>query len=57
MRDSWRGSAVDGRILVKNSCGGKALSDGPNSWPLHKMKELLTKLVKIDKIVKNISDF
>jgi 2-dehydro-3-deoxyphosphooctonate aldolase (KDO 8-P synthase) len=31
----------------------KALSDGPNSWPLHEMRALLEKLMAIDKVVKN----
>jgi 2-dehydro-3-deoxyphosphooctonate aldolase (KDO 8-P synthase) len=30
----------------------KALSDGPNSWPLHKMQALLETLIAIDKTVK-----
>jgi len=29
-----------------------AMSDGPNSWPLDKMKSLLATLVAIDKVVK-----
>ena len=31
----------------------KALSDGPNAWPLSKMKELLVTLQAIDRLVKN----
>ncbi|MDX2164581.1 MAG: 3-deoxy-8-phosphooctulonate synthase [Gammaproteobacteria bacterium] len=30
----------------------KAMSDGPNSWPLHKMKTLLEHLKKIDELTK-----
>ncbi|STX28614.1 2-dehydro-3-deoxyphosphooctonate aldolase [Legionella beliardensis] len=30
----------------------KALSDGPNSWPLHEIKPLLESLIEIDKLVK-----
>ena len=30
----------------------KALSDGPNAWPLGKMKDLLAVLVDLDKVVK-----
>ena len=30
----------------------KALSDGPNAWPLHRMKELLEVLVALDRTVK-----
>jgi 2-dehydro-3-deoxyphosphooctonate aldolase (KDO 8-P synthase) len=31
----------------------KALSDGPNSWPLHRMRELLETLKTIDSAVKS----
>jgi len=31
------------------------LSDGPNSWPLNKMRELLETLKRIDQITKNIN--
>jgi 2-dehydro-3-deoxyphosphooctonate aldolase (KDO 8-P synthase) len=34
----------------------KALSDGPNSWPLYKMKHLLEVLQQIDNTVKGTSD-
>jgi len=30
----------------------KALSDGPNAWPLHKMKALLETLMELDRIAK-----
>ena len=30
----------------------KALSDGPNSWPLNRMQELLETLLEIDAAVK-----
>jgi len=33
----------------------EALSDGPNSWPLHRMKELLQTLQAIDNAVKSCS--
>ena len=33
----------------------EALSDGPNSWPLHRIKELLETLVTIDRAVKSVS--
>lgn len=32
----------------------KALSDGPNAWPLGKMPELLTQLMALDKVAKSI---
>jgi len=31
----------------------KALSDGPNAWPLPRMRELLLTLMSIDKTVKS----
>ena len=33
--------------------GEKALSDGPNSWPLARMESLLKTLVALDRLVKN----
>jgi 2-dehydro-3-deoxyphosphooctonate aldolase (KDO 8-P synthase) len=35
----------------------KALSDGPNSWPLHKIADLLRVLKDIDDLVKQKGDF
>ncbi|HEV2523745.1 MAG TPA: 3-deoxy-8-phosphooctulonate synthase, partial [Gammaproteobacteria bacterium] len=34
----------------------KALSDGPNTWPLDKMEQLLKTLMQIDKVVKDGRD-
>jgi 2-dehydro-3-deoxyphosphooctonate aldolase (KDO 8-P synthase) len=31
----------------------KALSDGPNAWPLARMEPLLTTLVELDRAVKS----
>ncbi|ODN42019.1 3-deoxy-8-phosphooctulonate synthase [Piscirickettsia litoralis] len=31
----------------------KALSDGPNNWPMHQIEELLSQLVALDKVVKS----
>ncbi len=31
----------------------KALSDGPNSWPLGQMQELLETLMELDRTVKS----
>ena len=31
----------------------KALSDGPNSWPLDKMADLIKMLMEIDQLVKS----
>ena len=30
-----------------------ALSDGPNSWPLNQLQELLEDLLKLDTLIKN----
>jgi len=30
----------------------EALSDGPNSWPLARMRELLETLIELDRVVK-----
>jgi 2-dehydro-3-deoxyphosphooctonate aldolase (KDO 8-P synthase) len=35
----------------------KALSDGPNAVPLHRMKELLESLIAIDSVVKTKNVF
>ena len=31
----------------------KALSDGPNAWPLDRMESLLTTLMELDRVVKS----
>ena len=31
----------------------KAMSDGPNSWPLHKVSALIKQLMEIDGVVKS----
>jgi 2-dehydro-3-deoxyphosphooctonate aldolase (KDO 8-P synthase) len=31
----------------------RAMSDGPNSWPLHRLEEILGTLVEIDRVVKS----
>jgi 2-dehydro-3-deoxyphosphooctonate aldolase (KDO 8-P synthase) len=31
----------------------QALSDGPNSWPLGRLREMLEVLVEIDRLVKD----
>lgn len=43
---------VAGLFMETHPKPDEALSDGPNSWPLHKMKELLTTLITIDQAVK-----
>ncbi len=46
-------SGISGIFMETHPDPDNALSDGPNSWPLDKMEELLTTLVKIDTLVKS----
>jgi 2-dehydro-3-deoxyphosphooctonate aldolase (KDO 8-P synthase) len=46
-------SKIAGIFLETHPNPDKALSDGPNSWPLDKLKSLLTGLVAIDRVVKS----
>ena len=43
---------VAGLFMETHPDPDKALSDGPNAWPLQKMKSLLETLVDIDRAVK-----
>jgi 2-dehydro-3-deoxyphosphooctonate aldolase (KDO 8-P synthase) len=43
---------VAGLFMETHPCPEKALSDGPNSWPLDRMESLLSSLCEIDRIVK-----
>lgn len=43
---------VAGLFMESHPNPEKALSDGPNAWPLGQMKALLTQLVEIDALVK-----
>jgi len=45
-------SGISGIFMETHPDPAKALSDGPNAWPLHKMKDLLEVLVDLDKLVK-----
>ncbi len=45
-------SGVSGLFMETHPNPAKALSDGPNAWPLGMMKELLETLVEIDRLVK-----
>jgi 2-dehydro-3-deoxyphosphooctonate aldolase (KDO 8-P synthase) len=45
-------AGVAGLFMETHPNPACAMSDGPNSWPLDKMKSLLATLVAIDKIVK-----
>ena len=46
-------AGVSGLFMETHENPEKALSDGPNSWPLGKMRELLETLMEIDALVKN----
>ena len=43
---------ISGLFMETHPCPEKALSDGPNSWPLNRMESLLTTLVALDRTVK-----
>jgi len=45
-------AGVSGLFMETHPDPAKAMSDGPNSWPLDRMKELLEVLVQIDRGVK-----
>lgn len=45
-------SGIAGLFMETHPDPAKALSDGPNAWPLDMMKELLTTLIQIDRLVK-----
>jgi len=44
---------ISGLFMETHPDPDKALSDGPNSWPLDKMAELLESLLAIDSVVKS----
>jgi len=48
---------VSGLFMETHPDPAKALSDGPNAVPLHRMKELLESLVVIDTAVKSSGSF
>lgn len=43
---------VSGLFMETHPEPARALSDGPNAWPLHLMEALLTTLVELDEVVK-----
>jgi 2-dehydro-3-deoxyphosphooctonate aldolase (KDO 8-P synthase) len=45
-------AGVAGVFMETHPDPAKALSDGPNAWPLDRMRELLTTLVELDATVK-----
>ena len=46
-------AGVAGLFMETHPDPDKALSDGPNAWPLPRMRELLTLLVELDRAVKS----
>jgi 2-dehydro-3-deoxyphosphooctonate aldolase (KDO 8-P synthase) len=48
---------ISGLFMETHPDPSKALSDGPNAVPLHRMKELLESLVAIDSVVKKSGSF
>jgi 2-dehydro-3-deoxyphosphooctonate aldolase (KDO 8-P synthase) len=47
------GAGIAGLFMETHPDPAKALSDGPNAWPLDRMESLLTMLVQLDAIVKS----
>lgn len=45
-------AGISGVFMETHPNPDEALSDGPNSWPLHRMQELLETLITIDQAVK-----
>jgi 2-dehydro-3-deoxyphosphooctonate aldolase (KDO 8-P synthase) len=45
-------SGVSGLFMETHPDPAKALSDGPNAWPLARMKQLLATLKAVDEVVK-----
>jgi len=45
-------AGVSGLFMETHPEPEKAKSDGPNSWPMYKMEELLSTLIDIDRLVK-----
>ena len=43
---------VAGVFMETHPDPAKALSDGPNAWPLDRMRELLSTLAQLDALVK-----
>ena len=45
-------AGIAGIFMETHPDPAQALSDGPNAWPLHKMRDLLAVLVDLDRLVK-----
>lgn len=46
------GAGVSGLFMETHPRPEEALSDGPNAWPLHRVRELMESLLELDRIVK-----
>jgi 2-dehydro-3-deoxyphosphooctonate aldolase (KDO 8-P synthase) len=46
-------AGISGLFMETHPDPDHALSDGPNSWPLGRMAELLELLVPLDRLIKN----
>jgi 2-dehydro-3-deoxyphosphooctonate aldolase (KDO 8-P synthase) len=46
-------AGISGIFMETHPDPEKALSDGPNAWPLARMEPLLTTLVQLDRAVKS----
>jgi 2-dehydro-3-deoxyphosphooctonate aldolase (KDO 8-P synthase) len=46
-------AGISGLFLETHPDPDRALSDGPNSWPLDKLEALLERLIAIDAVVKD----
>jgi 2-dehydro-3-deoxyphosphooctonate aldolase (KDO 8-P synthase) len=46
-------AGVAGLFMETHPDPARALSDGPNAWPLHRMEALLGTLVELDRVVKS----
>ncbi|MCY4148541.1 MAG: 3-deoxy-8-phosphooctulonate synthase [Gammaproteobacteria bacterium] len=50
-------AGVDGLFMETHPDPDHAFSDGPNAWPLERMEELLSQLMKIDELTGSFSNF
>ena len=50
-------AGISGLFMETHPDPDKALSDGPNSWPLDGMKKLIKNLIMIDAVVKEAGEF
>lgn len=51
-------AGIAGLFLETHPDPDNALSDGPNSWPLHLLEPLIARLVQLDRTIKNsLSDY